>query len=44
MKQDDNINEDDACKQYKVYKTEFKKKQMQEFFIAHKDEEWWVEK
>jgi hypothetical protein len=39
MKQDDNINEDDACKQYKVYKTEFKKKQMQEFFIAHKDEE-----
>ena len=63
MKQDDNINEDDACKNYKVsiknliyfityflikfliikfkvYKTEFKKKSMQEFFISHKDEEW----
>lgn len=42
MKQDDNINEDDACANYKVYKTEFKKKQMQEFFVAHKDEEWYV--
>ena len=57
MKQDDNINEDDACKNFKVnfyfkkfifiknlifqlYKTEFKKKQMQEFFVTHKDEEW----
>lgn len=44
MKQDDNINEDDACKNYKVYKTEFKKKQMQEFFVTHKDEEWFREK
>jgi len=44
MKQDDNINEDDACANYKVYKTEFKKKQMQEFFVAHKDEEWFREK
>ncbi|CAG5097264.1 Oidioi.mRNA.OKI2018_I69.XSR.g15002.t1.cds [Oikopleura dioica] len=44
MKQEDNINEDDACKNYKVYKTEFKKKQMQEFFVAHKDEEWFREK
>ena len=40
MKQDDNINEDDACKNFKLYKTEFKKKQMQEFFVTHKDEEW----
>merc|ERR1719435_738340 len=44
MKQDDNINEDDACKNYKVYKTEFKKKSMQEFFISHKDEEWFRDK
>merc|ERR1712137_488443 len=39
MKQDDNINEDDACKNFKLYKAEFKKKQMQEFFVTHKDEE-----
>merc|ERR1739838_990303 len=39
MKQDDNINEDDACKNFKLHKTEFKKKQMQEFFVTHKDEE-----
>lgn len=44
MKQDDNINEDDACKNFKLYKTEFKKKQMQEFFVTHKDEEWFRDK
>jgi len=44
MKQDDNINEDDACKNFKLYKAEFKKKQMQEFFVTHKDEEWFRDK
>merc|ERR1712142_759308 len=44
IKQDDNINEDDACKNFKLYKAEFKKKQMQEFFVTHKDEEWFRDK
>jgi hypothetical protein len=44
IKQDDNINEDDACKNFKLYKAEFKKKQLQEFFVTHKDEEWFRDK
>ncbi|XP_071110678.1 serrate RNA effector molecule homolog isoform X3 [Haliotis cracherodii] len=38
--QDDNINDQDAIKKYNEYKQEFKKIQINEFFLAHKEEEW----
>lgn len=40
--QDDNINDQDAIKKYNEYKQEFKKIQINEFFLAHKEEEWYV--
>lgn len=38
--QDDNITEDEALKRYSDYKIDFKKQQISEFFVQHKDEEW----
>lgn len=38
--QEDTISDQDAVKKYNEYKEEFKKQQMNEFFLAHKDEEW----
>lgn len=38
--QDDSISDDDAVKKYAEYKQDFKKQQISEFFLAHKDEEW----
>ncbi len=43
LDQDDNIDQEEAVKRYNNYKTDFKKTQISEFFIAHKDEEWFVE-
>ncbi len=43
LDQDDNIDQEEAVKRYNVYKTDFKKTQIAEFFAAHKDEEWFVE-
>ena len=40
--QDDNISDEDAIKKYNEYKLDFKKTQISEFFLAHKDEEWYV--
>ncbi|CAF0989122.1 unnamed protein product [Adineta ricciae] len=40
LDQDDNIDQEEAVKRYNVYKTDFKKNQIAEFFTAHKDEEW----
>lgn len=40
--QDDNIDQEEAVKRYGVYKNDFKKTQIAEFFAAHKDEEWFV--
>ncbi|CAF1405017.1 unnamed protein product [Adineta steineri] len=40
LDQDDNIDQEEAVKRYNVYKTDFKKTQIAEFFTAHKDEEW----
>ena len=40
--QDDNIDQEEAVKRYGVYKNDFKKTQIAEFFTAHKDEEWFV--
>ncbi|XP_067011210.1 serrate RNA effector molecule homolog isoform X3 [Anabrus simplex] len=38
--QDDNITDDEAIKKYNEYKLEFKRQQLNEFFVAHKEEEW----
>lgn len=37
---DDAVDETEAVKRYNDYKLEFRRQQMQEFFLAHKDEEW----
>lgn len=39
---DDSIDETEAVKRYNDYKLEFRRQQMQDFFLAHKDEEWYV--
>jgi hypothetical protein len=41
QQQDDCISEEDAIKKYNNYKIEFKKTQINEFFLAHKAEEWY---
>jgi hypothetical protein len=38
--QDDSISDNDAIQKYNEYKLEFKRQQLNEFFVAHKDEEW----
>ena len=38
--QDDTIGEEDAIKKYNEYKLDFKRQQISEFFLAHKEEEW----
>ena len=40
--QDDSIDESDAIQKYSEYKSEFKRKQIAEFFDEHKEEDWWV--
>ena len=37
---DDSVDDDDSVQRYRDYKIEFKRQQIHEFFIAHKDEEW----
>ena len=36
----DNISDQDAIKKFNEYKVDFKKQQINEFFLAHKEEEW----
>jgi len=38
--QDDTISDEEAIKKYAEYKLEFKRQQLNEFFVNHKDEEW----
>jgi SERRATE/Ars2, N-terminal domain len=38
--QDDSISDEVAITRYNEYKLEFKRGQMNEFFVSHKDEEW----
>ena len=40
--QDDSITDEDAIKNYNNYKLEFKRQQLHQFFVEHKDEEWSV--
>lgn len=39
---DDSISEEEALRKYSDYKLEFKRQQLNEFFINHKEEEWWA--
>ena len=39
--QEDNIDEMGAIASYNEYKAEFKRKQVEEFFEKHKDEDWY---
>ena len=39
--QDDSIDESKAIQLYQEYKTEFKRKQIMEFFDEHKEEDWY---
>ena len=43
-KQDDTISQEEAIKLFNDYKLDFKKQQINEFFLAHKEEEWWESK
>lgn len=38
---DDSVDETEAVKRYNEYKMDFRRQQMQDFFLAHKDEEWY---
>lgn len=38
--QDDSISDEIAVAKYNEYKVEFKRSQLNEFFVAHKEEEW----
>lgn len=40
--QDDSISDSDAITKYNEYKQDFRRQQLNEFFVTHKDEEWWV--
>lgn len=40
--QEDTITDEEAIKRYNEYKSEFRRQQMNEFFVAHKDEEWYI--
>lgn len=42
MAQDDDIDDEMAVQRYKDYKIEYRRQQLSEFFVAHKDEEWYV--
>ena len=38
--QEDSIDEIEAVRRFQEYKTEFKRTQLSDFFVLHKDEEW----
>ena len=40
--QSDDISDEEAVTKYSEYKVNFRRQQLQEFFVAHKDEEWCV--
>ncbi|KAM4676996.1 serrate RNA effector molecule homolog [Discoglossus pictus] len=41
---EDSVDETEAVRRYNDYKMDFRRQQMQEFFLAHKDEEWFRSK
>lgn len=44
QQQDDTIGEEDAIKKFNEYKIDFRRQQISEFFLAHKEEEWFKAK
>lgn len=38
---DDSVDETESVKRYNEYKIDFRRQQMQDFFLAHKEEEWY---
>merc|ERR1719154_513034 len=42
--QDDQISDEEAIRKYGEYKLEFKRQQLNEFFVTHKEEEWFKHK
>lgn len=40
--QDDNIGVEEAVRRYSDYRADFKRHQISEFFVQHKDEEWYA--
>lgn len=42
--QDDSIDDQEAVKKYNEYKLEFRRQQINEFFLNHKEEEWFKSK
>ena len=40
--QDDHISDVEAVRKFSDYKTDFQKQQINEFFLQHKEEEWYV--
>ena len=42
--QDDQISDEEAIRKYGEYKLEFKRQQLNEFFVTHKEEEWFKQK
>lgn len=40
MNQEVGISEEEMFRRYNEYRTDFKRKQILEFFVQHKDEEW----
>merc|ERR1712142_975149 len=44
MKQENDIDEVESVRRFKGYEVEFKKTQINDFYVLHKDEEWFKEK
>ncbi|CAD6194737.1 unnamed protein product [Caenorhabditis auriculariae] len=44
LNQEDDISDEDAVKKYNEYKIDFKRQQLERFFRAHKEEEWFRQK
>lgn len=42
--QEDGISDSDVLRKYSEYKLDFKRQQLNEFFVTHKDEEWFKNK
>ena len=38
--QDDSITDEEALHKYSEYKIEFQRQQLNEFFVSHKEDEW----
>lgn len=38
--QDDGIDDQEAVRKYNEYKMDFRRQQLNEFFVNHKEEEW----